>query len=122
MASTACNNNNEAWHSNFYWKEIFNDNSGKTSAASFIGVITSVVCLLLFITLIIFYFTHLTEASIVLSLIDKVTTFFGIGAGLMGVKSISSIFDKNQAINISNQIQSQKQSSKKEEKQLPLNS
>lgn len=77
--------------------EAFNNDNGKTSANKLVGVITSFVCMLLVISLVIFYFFNTGEASTVLALIDKTVMYFGCAAGLMGVKSVSSaIWRKNQ--------------------------
>lgn len=76
--------------------EAFNNDNGKTSANKLVGVITSFVCMLLVLSLVIFYFFNTGEATVVLALIDKTVMYFGCAAGLMGVKSVSSaIWRKN---------------------------
>lgn len=82
--------------------EIFNNYTGKTSTTKFIGVISSLVCLFLFIILVFYYFMYPLEAVNVLALIDKTTTYFSISAGLMGVKSITSAFGKNNNVTLTN--------------------
>lgn len=74
-------------------KEAFNNNNGKTSANKVVGVTASFVCLILFISLVCYYFVNPQEATSILALIDKTTTYFCVSAGLMGVKTISSIFN-----------------------------
>lgn len=101
-------NSDERYHSNFYWKEIFNDSNGKTSAGSFIGVVAGIISILMFVVLICFYFLHLAQASIVLELIDKATTYFMISASLLGVRSITAAFRRNK-FTINNQVQDQLQ-------------
>lgn len=88
-------NSEERYHSKFYWREIFNDSNGKTSAGSFIGVLAGVISIVMFVVLICFYFLHLAQASIVLELIDKATTYFMVSAGLLGVRSITGAFGRN---------------------------
>lgn len=73
-------------------KEAFNNNNGKTSANKVVGVTASFVCLILFVSLVFYYFINPHEATSILALIDKTTTYFCVSAGLMGVKTISSIF------------------------------
>ena len=92
--------------SKFSIPEIFNNSNGRSSA------LTSFVCLTLFIILVIFYFIHTGEASTVITLIDKTIAFFGIGTGLMGVKSISSAIGSrfSDTSNQQNQQQQQEQS------------
>lgn len=77
-------------------REAFNNDNGRTSANKIVGVITSFICMILVISLTVFYFFNTGEAGTVLALIDKTIMYFGCAAGLMGVKSISSaIWRKN---------------------------
>lgn len=77
-------------------REAFNNDNGRTSANKIVGVITSFICMILVISLTVFYFFNTGEAGTVLTLIDKTIMYFGCAAGLMGVKSISSaIWRKN---------------------------
>lgn len=71
-------------------KEAINNDSGRTSSKKLIGFITSVLCLLLIVTLVFFYFFNMDQSGTILQLIDKIIVVFGIAAGLMGVKSISN--------------------------------
>lgn len=71
-------------------KEAFNNADGKTSANKLIGVLTSLVCMILVIFLIVFYFFNVAQAPVILQLIDKTITYFACAAALMGVKSFSS--------------------------------
>ena len=71
-------------------KEAFNNADGKTSANKLVGVITSFVCMILVIFLIIFYFFNVGQATVILALIDKTITYFACAAALMGVKSFSN--------------------------------
>ena len=75
--------------------EIFLNNSGKTSSTKTIGLISSLVCMMLFIILVIFYMFNVKESAVILLFIDKIITIFGISAGLMGIKSISSSISHN---------------------------
>lgn len=89
--------------SKFSVPEIFNNTNGRSSSMKVVGLLTSFVCLSLFIILVIFYFVNTGEASTVITLIDKTIAFFGIGTGLMGVKSISAaIGGRNAPTNIPN--------------------
>ena len=80
------------------FKEVFNNTNGKTSGCKFVGVISSMVCLFLFTILVIFYFFNPLEAANILEFIDRTTTYFTVSAGLMGVKSVTSAFGKQQII------------------------
>lgn len=86
------------------WREIFTDNTGRTSSSSFVGVVTSVACLILFAVLVVFYFTHPLESTTILAILDKTTIYFSIAAALMGVKSLASSFGKNALLNIGNMV------------------
>lgn len=77
-------------------REAFNNDNGRTSANKIVGVITSFVCMILVLSLIVFYFFNTGEAGTILALIDKTIMYFGCAAGLMGVKSVSNaIWRKN---------------------------
>ena len=41
---------------------------------------------------------NIPESGVILSFIDKIITMFGIAAGLMGIKSISSSIGANKTI------------------------
>jgi hypothetical protein len=49
----------------------------------------------LFVAIIIFYIVHVAEGAIVLQILDKIIEVFGISAGLLGLKSISSSIGGN---------------------------
>ena len=75
--------------------EIFQSNNGKPSACKWVGSISALVCLALFVAIIIFYMVHVAEGAIVLQILDKIIEVFGISAGLLGLKSISSSIGGN---------------------------
>lgn len=75
--------------------EAFNNPNGKTSSNKLVSVVTSFVCLFLFVVLVGYYFINPSEATNVLALIDKTTVYFSVAAGIMGVKTISSNFGGN---------------------------
>lgn len=75
--------------------EAFNNPNGKTSANKVVGVVTSFVCLFLFVILVVYYFFNPQEATNILALIDKTTVYFSVAAGVMGIKTISSSFGNN---------------------------
>lgn len=88
----------------FSLKETFLNTNGKTSSTKLIGVCASTMCILLFIALVIFYMVYTAESAVVIVIIDKIIQFFGISAGLMGVKSITSSFGTNNKIVIENDV------------------
>ena len=49
---------------------------------------------------------NIPESGVILSFIDKIITIFGIAAGLMGIKSISSSIGANKTI-IENTVKQQ---------------
>lgn len=79
----------------FSVNEIFSNNNGKTSSTKLVGFITSMVCLLIFLSLIVFFFFMPQHGAIALEFVDKTVTYFTVSAGLMGVKSITSAFGKH---------------------------
>ena len=90
----------------FSWVEIFLNTNGKTSSTKLIGLLTAMICLLLFVIMVIFYMFNIPESGVILSFVDKIITMFGIAAGLMGIKSISSSIGANKTI-IENSVQQQ---------------
>jgi hypothetical protein len=79
----------------FSMNEIFANNNGKTSSTKVVGFITSMVCLLLFLMLVIYFFVNPAAAAPILEFIDRTVTYFSVAAGLMGVKSITSAFGRH---------------------------
>ena len=90
----------------FSWVEVFLNTNGKTSSTKLIGLLTAMICLLLFVIMVVFYMFNIQESGVILSCIDKIITIFGIAAGLMGIKSISSSIGANKTI-IENTVQQQ---------------
>lgn len=88
----------------FSFKETFLNPNGKTSSTKVIGMSASAMCILMFITMSIFYMFNISESGVVIVLIDKIIQFFGISAGLMGVKSVTSSFGTNNKIVITNDV------------------
>ena len=76
------------------WSEIFANNNGKTSSTKIIGFLVSIVCLMIFVMLVIYYFYNPGECPNILEIIDRTVSYFSISAGLMGVKSITSSFGR----------------------------
>lgn len=70
--------------------EIFNSNNGKPSACKWIGSLSAIVTLAMIVASIIFYMVHVAEGAIILQILDKLISVFGISVGLLGVKSIAS--------------------------------
>lgn len=79
----------------FSINEIFSNNNGKTSSTKLVGFITSMTCLLLFLSLVVFFFFVPAQGAMVLEFVDRTVTYFSVAAGLMGVKSITSAFGKH---------------------------
>ena len=75
--------------------EIFSNNNGKTSSTKVVGFITSMICLLIFIVLVVYYLINPLECANILQFIDRTTTYFTVSAGLMGIKSVTSAFGKS---------------------------
>ncbi len=75
--------------------EIFNSNNGKPSACKWIGSISALVSLMMIVVIIIFYMAHVAEGALLIQIIDKLIEVFGISAGLLGIKSISSSIGGN---------------------------
>lgn len=71
-------------------KEACNNDNGRTSSKKLIGLLSSAVCIILLVALVIFYFTHTGDAIVILQFIDKIIMVFGISAGLLGVKSVAN--------------------------------
>ncbi len=83
----------------FSWLEMFSNTDGKTSASAFVGTVVSLITVVLFIVLMGFYFWNPGESSTVLEFVDRLTMYFGISSGLLGLKSLG-VFSKNTNISI----------------------
>ena len=94
--------------SKFSFKETFLNTNGKTSSTKLIGMAASAMCVLLFVTLTIFYMFNVAESAVIIIMIDKIIAFFGISAGLMGVKSITSSFGTNNKVILTNETTTDK--------------
>lgn len=80
----------------FSFLELLTDTAtGETSASGFCGFIIILMAVMLFITMVIWYFFHTGSATDIFTLIDKITVWVGIGSGLLGVRKISSVFGKD---------------------------
>ncbi len=76
----------------FSWLDLLTDTAtGETSASGFCGFIIIMIAVILFVTMVIWYFFHTGDATNIFSLMDKITTWVGIGSGLLGVRKISSV-------------------------------
>lgn len=95
----------------FSINEIFSNNNGKTSSTKLVGFITSMACLLLFLSLVVFFFFVPAQGAMVLEFVDRTVTYFSISAGLMGVKSITSAFGKHKIEISEKPIQQKKETS-----------
>lgn len=80
------------------FKEALNNDNGRTSSKKIIGLLSSGVCLLLMVALVIFYFSHTGDALLILQFFDKIITVFGISAGLLGVKSIANAISSRHTV------------------------
>ena len=86
----------------FEWKEMFSsEQTGKTSVILFVSGLGSITTTVLLIALVVLCATKVIEATIVLSLIEYVLTYYGISVGLLGVRSIASSFGGNK-VTVSN--------------------
>lgn len=86
----------------FEWNEMFSsEQTGKTSMILFVPGIGSITTAVLIIALVVFCATKVIEATIVLSLIEYVLTYYGISVGILGVRSITSSFGGNK-VTVSN--------------------
>ena len=86
----------------FEWKEMFSsEQTGKTSVILFVSGQSSITTTVLIIALVVLCATKVIEATIVLSLIEYVLTYYGISVGLLGVRSITSSFGGNK-VTVSN--------------------
>ena len=67
----------------------------------FVSGLGSITTTVLLIALVVLCATKVIEATIVLSLIEYVLTYYGISVGLLGVRSITSSFGGNK-VTVSN--------------------
>ena len=75
--------------------EIFSNNNGKTSLTKVVGFVTSMICVLIFMPLVVYYLSNPGECHNILQFIDRTITYFVVSAGLMGVKSVTSAFGRS---------------------------
>lgn len=88
----------------FSWKEATaSESSGKTSAILIICLLASFVVAALLIALVTLLSLKLIEASVTLSLIETILSYYYMPTmGLLGVRSISSSLGSGQKVSISN--------------------
>lgn len=65
------------------------------------------MCIFLFFVLVVFYMCNVAEGAMILEMIDRVVSFFGISTAFMGVKSVTASFGKNNRLNLDNSEQKQ---------------
>lgn len=75
--------------------EMFRSYNGQPSACKYVGSISALVCLALFVAVVIFYMVNVAEGAVILQIMDKIIEVFGISAGLLGIKSLSSSIGGN---------------------------
>ena len=78
--------------------QIFNNYNGKTSCTKTIGILSSIVCVIFFIVMMLFYMFNLPQADIILQFMDKIMTMFGFSVGLLGIKTITSNIGGNKVV------------------------
>lgn len=61
----------------------------KPSATGLIGILLTLTGLLLFIVLIGFYFTHTSEAVVIMAIIDKAIIIISIGSTMLGARKLA---------------------------------
>jgi len=89
-----------------FMEMITSGRDGSTSATGFVGVILSLVCIIMAVSIFIFYFVHPAEAENILSLLDKVIIMLGIGSALLGTRKISGVIgSKNSIDNITDAVE-----------------
>lgn len=70
------------------------------SATGLSGTIIIFVALIVYIACVTFYFFNVTEAGNITTMMNSATTLIGIGAGVLGVRRVSSDFGPNNRITI----------------------
>ena len=79
----------------FSMPEMFRSYNGQPSACKAVGSISALVCLALFVAVVVFYMLHVAEGAVILQILDKIIEVFGISAGILGIKSLSSSIGGN---------------------------
>lgn len=77
---------------------VSNTEGESISATGLCGTLIIMVSLFVFIACTVFYFCNTSEADNVFKLINSTVTIMGIGAGVLGVRRISSDFGPNNRI------------------------
>lgn len=70
------------------------------SATGLSGTVIIFIALLVYLACVIFYFFNVSEAANIVIMMNSATTLIGIGAGVLGVRRISSDFGPNNRITI----------------------
>ena len=77
----------------FSWMELItNRNTGETSATGFCGMILTIVPLLMFCVLIVWYFFNMTHFTEISEILDKLQVLIMIGSGLLGLRKAAATF------------------------------
>lgn len=75
------------------------------SATGLSGTIIIFTALIVYLACVVFYFFNVSEASNIVVMMNSATTLIGIGAGVLGVRRISSDFGPNNRITIGDYAQ-----------------
>jgi hypothetical protein len=73
---------------------VTNHKTGETSATGFCGILLIIVPLFLYCILIAWYFFNMTHFTEVYDILDKLYPLIMIGAGLLGLRKASAVFNK----------------------------
>ena len=77
----------------FSWIELIsNAKTGETSATGLCGMILIFVALFLFVVLVVWYFFNMSHSAEIFEILDKLTTWMSVGAGLLGLRKLSASF------------------------------
>lgn len=74
-----------------FMEMITSGRDGSTSATGFVGVILSLVCIVMAVSIFVFYFVNTAQAENILKLLDKVIIMLGISSALLGTRKISGV-------------------------------
>lgn len=74
-----------------FWEMVTSGGTGMLSATGFLGVVTGLVMLVIFLALIVYYFVSPAEAGSILNIIEQCTIWFGMASALLGSRKIAGV-------------------------------
>lgn len=78
-------------HKYSFWDMVTSKRSGELSATGFLGVITGLIMLIVFIAMVTYYFFNPEHSESTLDIIEQATIWFGMASALLGTRKVTGM-------------------------------